>query len=183
MSFGSSSDNQTFHDAISAAGTALLIQVAAAGNTGGAVGYPAAYPETIAVSATDRSDNLATWSSRGAEIDIAAPGVEIYSTYKDGGYKILSGTSMACPHVAGTVALALASGLTVETGSGLQSDDLKAKVITYFGDPLYGEGLVDAEDSVNGDAELVGNDLPAGAPKRVLGAKRSTWGQIKSLFK
>ena len=69
MSLGTSSNVQSFHDAVVAAYNAGLVLVAAAGNSGGAVGYPAAYPEVIAVSATDQNNNLAYFSSRGAEVD------------------------------------------------------------------------------------------------------------------
>lgn len=112
MSLGSSSDNQAFHDAIIKAYQAGIVLVAAAGNngeTGGAVSYPAKYPEAIAVSAVDQAGRLASFSSFGPEVDLAAPGVSIKSTYNDGYYRTLSGTSMAAPHVSGTAALALAT--------------------------------------------------------------------------
>lgn len=110
MSLGSSSDNQSFHDAIIKTYQAGITQVAAAGNngeSGGAIVYPAKYSETIAVSAVDKNNNFASFSSYGPEIDLAAPGVNINSTYNNGYYKILSGTSMATPHVSGTAALVL----------------------------------------------------------------------------
>jgi subtilisin family serine protease len=107
MSLGTDQDVQSFHDAISNAYNAGIVIVAAAGNSGGAVSYPAAYPEVIAVSATDETDQIASWSSRGSEIDLAAPGVNIYSTYKGSTYKTLSGTSMAAPHVTGAAALVI----------------------------------------------------------------------------
>ncbi|MDD5773692.1 MAG: S8 family peptidase [bacterium] len=109
MSLGSSGGNQSYHDAIIRAYQARIVLVAASGNEGGPVSYPAVYPEVIAVAATDGSDNIASWSNRGPEVDLAAPGVNIYSTYKDGFYKTLSGTSMASPHVAGAAALVLTS--------------------------------------------------------------------------
>jgi len=107
MSLGTSQNVQSFHDAIIAAYNAGLTIVAAAGNTGSSVVYPAAYPEVIAVSATDENNQIASWSSHGPEVDLAAPGVNIYSTYKGQKYTTLSGTSMAAPHVTGAAALVI----------------------------------------------------------------------------
>jgi subtilisin family serine protease len=100
---------QSVHDAIIRADNSGIVLVAAAGNSGGSIGYPAAYPEVIAVTATDINNNIASFSSRGPEAELAAPGVGIYSTYKGGGYATLSGTSMATPHVTGVVAQMLAT--------------------------------------------------------------------------
>jgi len=87
-----------------------VVVVAAAGNTGtDRPNYPAAYPGVIGVGSTDRNDNRAALSAYGASwVDIAAPGVDIVSTVMYGsmyGYEVLSGTSMAAPHVAATLAL------------------------------------------------------------------------------
>lgn len=112
MSLGTTSDIISFHQAIQAAYNAGITLVAAAGNDGKAnsVEYPAKYAEVIAVAATDSNNHLATFSSYGPQVAIAAPGVNIYSTYKGSIYAYLSGTSMATPHVTGTVALKLALG-------------------------------------------------------------------------
>lgn len=158
LSLGTSSDVQSFHDAITAAKNAGIIVVAAAGNSGGAVNYPAAYPETIAVSAIDNTNTIASWSSRGQEVDLSAPGVSIYSTYKNSTYATLSGTSMAAPHVTGTAALILTQpiGMYDIDGDGKWNPTevqtkLQATAIdlgaTGF-DNLYGWGLVNAYNAI-----------------------------------
>jgi subtilisin family serine protease len=104
MSLGGPSDLQAFHDAIIEAYNYGVVIVAASGNEGSSSpSYPAAYPEVIAVGATDINDQVPWWSNRGVEV--SAPGVDILSTYPDDTYETLSGTSMATPHVSGVVAL------------------------------------------------------------------------------
>lgn len=157
MSLGTSSDVQSFHDAVVKVNEAGIVQVAAAGNNGGAVGFPAAYPEVIAVSATDQTNMIASWSSRGPEVDLAAPGVNIYSTYKGSTYQTLSGTSMASPHVAGAAALVLSqvakcdlnlddicSPVEVQQRLEATADELGAA----GKDILYGSGLVNVKKAV-----------------------------------
>lgn len=104
LSLGSTTDSQTLHEAIQYAYKKGVTIVAATGNSGGAVLYPAAYPETIAVAATNENDGIPWWSNRGSEVDLAAPGVTILSTYLGNSLTWMSGTSMATPHVAGAVA-------------------------------------------------------------------------------
>ena len=67
--------------------------------------YPGVYPEVISVAATDQSDQRAWFSNFGKNVDVAAPGVNIYSTIPDNTYGFKNGTSMAAPHVAGLAAL------------------------------------------------------------------------------
>ena len=124
MSLGGSSSSQALKDAVSYAAGKGVFLVAAAGNSGSCtdcVGYPAAYGEVMAVSATSSDDSLASFSSTGPEVEIAAPGENVNSTVA-GGYGQKSGTSMACPHVAGAAGQLAAQGLSrTEIRSSLKS--------------------------------------------------------------
>jgi len=155
MSLGTTANVQSFYDAVIRANDAGITVVAAAGNNGGAVNYPGAYAEVIGVSATDSTNAIASWSSRGLAVDLAAPGVSIYSTYKGNGYATLSGTSMASPHVAAAVALLMNRAIRSEEDTNVNGRwdpaEIKARLqnaATDLGaggaDPLYGAGLVNA---------------------------------------
>ncbi|PSP54573.1 peptidase S8 [Halobacteriales archaeon QS_1_67_19] len=107
-------DSSVVKDACQYAYDRGVLLVAAAGNDGqctDCVGYPAAYEECIAVSATSKDDSLASFSSTGPEVELAAPGDNICSTVI-GGYDTFSGTSMACPHVSGAGGQLMADGYT-----------------------------------------------------------------------
>ena len=107
MSLGGYEYSHLVHEAVQYAYSKGVLLVAAAGNDNwNAKFYPAAYDEVIAVSATDQFDQKAYFSNYGDWIELAAPGVSIYSTVP-GGYAYASGTSMACPHVAGLAALVM----------------------------------------------------------------------------
>lgn len=111
-SWGGGNFSQALHDAIQAAGDAGILFVVAAGNEGADLDrqprYPPAYQlsNIVVVAATDRNDQLARFSNFGAgTVDLAAPGVGIYSTTPGDHYAWFDGTSMATPYVAGTAAL------------------------------------------------------------------------------
>ena len=108
MSLGTSTPppNQ-MAELVAEAGQKGIIMVAAAGNDGGDVNYPAHYAEVIAVAALDEQGRPAKFTSKGETVDLCGPGVDIYSTFINQSYAKMSGTSQACPFVAGICALLL----------------------------------------------------------------------------
>jgi len=133
--------------------------VAAAGNNGNTTPqYPAAYSNVISVSATDQSNNLAGWSSRGY-INIAAPGVGILTTHRGSGYASWGGTSFSCPIVAGVLAL-------IRTVNKDLSDVDAINVLYTSATDLsnttnFGVGLVDADAAVIEAASATPSNPPA----------------------
>jgi thermitase len=141
MSLGGSSPSSTLESAINYAWSKGVVIVAAAGNNGtsGAV-YPAYYTNVIAVAATDSNDVKASWSSYGSWVDVAAPGVSIFSTLPNHinqmgtqNYGNLSGTSMATPYVAGL------AGLVWATPYGTSNTNVRNR-IQSTADPVTGTG-------------------------------------------
>lgn len=112
-SWGGTGFSEALQDAF--AGSPAL-HIAAAGNSSADADrrkhYPSGFelPNIVSVAAHDRNDRMASFSNYGAtSVDVAAPGVDIFSTVPGGGYQSLSGTSMATPHVSGVVGLMLAN--------------------------------------------------------------------------
>jgi thermitase len=106
LSLGGNAGTQQLADAVNYAWNRGCLVVAAAGNNGSnAPFYPAFYENALAVAASDPDDRLTNFSQYGAWVDIAAPGSNILSTLPSNAYEAWSGTSMACPHVAGAAAL------------------------------------------------------------------------------
>lgn len=146
MSLGTSSDVASFRDAVARVNAAGITQIAAAGNSGpggGTVLFPAKYPGVIVVAASSSTNDIPSWSSRGPEVDITAPGDSIKSTFKGNAYKVMSGTSMATPHVTGVVALRLflkpgESPSQIESILKSNSDPLP------FDPAIVGSGLINA---------------------------------------
>lgn len=131
-------------DMVKAAYKAGITMVAAAGNKGNQVRFPANMAETIAVSASDIQDNMAEFSCRGREIDVIAPGVDVYSTTKDGQWGNNSGTSMAAPHITGLAVLAIASGAKGPEAvrASLKNAAMPLPTIQYK--EWQGSGMIDA---------------------------------------
>ena len=130
-SWGGGGYSQALKDAIDAAGLAGALFVAAAGNdaedTDVQVHYPSSYgcSNIISVAATTRDDDLAYFSNYGlTNVDLAAPGAEIWSTVPNDQYGQKSGTSMATPHVAGACALVWGYG-----GAGMGWTDVKDAIL------------------------------------------------------
>jgi len=119
MSLGSDNPSQLITDATNYAVSKNILVVAAAGNDGpyvGSIDYPGADANVVAVAAVNKDKQIPDWSSRGinsttkpyiveeGDIELACPGDNAESTWKDGGYAILSGTSMASAYCAGLAA-------------------------------------------------------------------------------
>ena len=149
-SWGGYGESMLIHDAVKYAYDSGVLVVAAAGNEAWSNKlYPAAYDEAIAVTATDSNDYPATFTNFGDWVELAAPGVNIYSTILGSSYDYKDGTSMACPHVSGVAALIWSqfpnvSRDWIRAQLRFTSDDL--------GDPgfdvYYGHGRVNARKAV-----------------------------------
>ncbi len=115
LSLGGATGSTTLQNAIQYAWDNGVFLACAAGNEGTSwPSYPAYYPRCFAVAATTASDTKASFSNYGNWVQVAAPGVNIYSTWIGSGYNTISGTSMATPHVAGLAGLLSSMGLTNE---------------------------------------------------------------------
>ncbi|WP_439646643.1 S8 family peptidase [Piscibacillus salipiscarius] len=153
MSLGGSQSSSILKDyADYAYYNAGILVVAAAGNSGNSwgwsdtVGYPAKYDSVIAVAAVDQNNNRASFSSHGPAVELAAPGVNIYSTMPGNSYDSLNGTSMASPHVAGVAAQVWQAKPHL---SNSQLRSLLNNTAQYLGNSnYYGNGLVQSFDAI-----------------------------------
>ncbi|MRX73739.1 S8 family serine peptidase [Bacillus lacus] len=152
MSLGGPNDVKELHDAIKLAIKENILVVCAAGNEGDGKdstderGYPGSYNEVISVGAVDFDRNSSPFTNSNDQIDLVAPGEKITSTYLNGKYATLSGTSMATPHVSG--ALALIKNLSTAafarklTEAELYAQLIKLTVPLGFSAKLEGNGLL-----------------------------------------
>jgi subtilisin family serine protease len=150
LSLGGTEKSELMEDAVAYARAHDTVVIAAAGNIGSAVLYPAAYPGAVAVAATDRDDRRLSFSSYGPQIELAAPGSSIYSTCLGNEYCYRSGTSMATPHVAGLAALLRAQHPTDTASQVIQRLHASAKDIASPGwDEYTGWGRIDAQRALS----------------------------------
>jgi serine protease len=150
MSLGGPFPSDVIEDAVNYAHDHGVSVICAAGNSGGPVGFPAAFDNSIAVSALDKNDNLAHFSSRGPQVAISAAGVDVLQQTIGGDdgkgeFKKFSGTSMSSPSIAAEAALIYSSGITAP-------DAVKAKMQSTA-DPKddrekFGAGIARADVAV-----------------------------------
>ncbi|HEV2754166.1 MAG TPA: S8 family serine peptidase [Actinomycetota bacterium] len=108
MSLGSTAGTDTLARAVKAAHGAGILVVAASGNTyDGDLNYPAAYAEVMSVASYNQAGVVSVFTSCNSDVEIAAPGEDVWSSFPENTYGIISGTSMAAPHVAGAAALVM----------------------------------------------------------------------------
>jgi subtilisin family serine protease len=150
-SWGGAGDSLALRSAIAAGGNSGILFVAAAGNSAAdndaAPSYPASFadPAVIAVAASDRTNRLAGFSNFGATaVDIVAPGASIYSTLPGGSYGSYSGTSMAAPHVTGTIALLAAAAPRASAGDIRTAILVSATPVAAFTGKVATGGLLNA---------------------------------------
>ena len=171
-SYGTGSNSSQLEAAFDVLASSGVLHIGSAGNEGSAagngnnVGYPARYASVVAVAALDKNNQRASFSSTGSDVEIAAPGVAVLSTWKDGinaggpqpfsfpGYAgeyfiEANGTSMAAPHVAGVAALLMAANPSYTAEAVRNRMNETALDLGVAGrDKLYGYGLVDASSAL-----------------------------------
>lgn len=152
MSLGVNQSNDKLEKAVKEAVNKNIAIVCAAGNEGDGnaddfeYSYPAAYVDVISVGAVDKKGVPANFSNANLVIDVVAPGVDILSTYPDNKFAVLSGTSMAAPHVTGSLALLKNWSKTVFKRD-LTQEELYAQLIKHtkvldYPRTVQGNGLV-----------------------------------------
>jgi subtilisin family serine protease len=168
-SWGGGPGDTFYLETVQAWRAAGMIPVFSSGNPGsscGEGGSPGDFLESFSVGATDDQDEIAEFSGRGPSAfgkvnpDVAAPGVDVVSSVPGGGYEAFSGTSMAAPHVAGTLALILSAEAALRGDFAGATDAVSSTAIDHLddscggdedGDPnnVYGDGRIDAKAAVD----------------------------------
>jgi len=153
--------------------------------------FPARLAHVMAITATDKFDNLGTFSNYGAEVDVAAPGQDIRSTWSNGSYATTLGTSMAAPHVAGLAAL-------IKSYVPQLTNDEIAEIITTTAedkgnpgwDNRFGFGRINAHHALQAAAQWPGilnsnppdSSIDAGRPIDPLTMLAEGWSSVEVHF-
>ncbi|MCZ3389158.1 MAG: S8 family serine peptidase [Actinomycetia bacterium] len=156
MSLGGGRSGRLLKDAVRYATNHGSLVVAASGNSGGTQPmYPAAYPQVIAVGATDIHDQMTWFTDHGPWLDVVAPGDDIASTVPGNRYAVGAGTSFSSPLVAGSAALVLSEHRRWSV------EQLRAAVLRGAADagpvgpdPFTGLGVLDVDGMVGGSAKI-----------------------------
>lgn len=180
MSLGGSQKSTTLENAVKYAWGKGVVVVAAAGNSGNqSKTYPGAYTNAVAVAATDNQDKKAYFSEYGSWVDVAAPGVSIYSTWNDNTsasdpvpvcnsttecYKYASGTSMSTPMVSGVVALIWSTGKYATASQVRSRLEVTADKIPGTG-TYWSAGRINAANAMN-DNYIIISPTPTPRPGR-----------------
>jgi subtilisin family serine protease len=167
-SWGGGPGDEFYRDVVEAWRAAGIIPVFSAGNSGPGCdsgGSPGDFNESFSAGATDINDEIADFSSRGPSVygkvnpDVSAPGVAVSSSVPGDGYAEFDGTSMAAPHVAGTLALIMSAELALVGDFEAATTALRDTALDILddqcggaedGDPnnVYGDGRIDAAAAV-----------------------------------
>lgn len=148
LSLGTVINSPTLQAAVDYAYNKNRVLVAAAGNTSGAVLYPAAYPNVIAVAAVDTTMTRAAFSNFGPELSVSAPGVGIRSTIPGDAYDQKNGTSMATGYVSGLAAILV--GVSPQSPAAIKSaiQNTALDLGTAGKDDFYGWGLIQMDAAI-----------------------------------
>jgi len=162
MSLGSRYPSELIEEAVNYAYGKGCVLVAASGNDGSSISYPAAYDNVIAVGATDSSDTRASWSNYGNELDVVAPGINIYTLADGGNYRTVSGTSLSSPFVSGLAALVSSYNTSLNNSQIMINIRDYADEVSGMGgsdfSPYYGYGRINASASLGGTHSTNPND-------------------------
>lgn len=137
-----------------------IVTVAASGNTGGTdLLYPASYDNVISVGSVNWNYDRSSFSTKNSKVDVAAPGSSILSTWKNGSYATISGTSMSCPHVAGVIALMLSANPSATPSQVFAALENSSENPNTTGrDDDMGYGIVNALAAVDEISKYSGGD-------------------------
>ncbi len=158
-----------------------MLHIAAAGNDANSnMSYPASYDSVVSVAAVDSSGNKASFSQYNSQVEIAAPGVKVNSTWNDNAYKSISGTSMATPHVSGVAALVWSNNLECSNQDIRNALNATAQDKGASGrDTSYGYGIVKAKDAsdylANSDCGTTTDKKPIANFSQIIDGKSVTF--------